>query len=82
MFFHQHIMCDSLGEPHHILLCSELVYVDAIGPSIFSLCAVMLLGAEDPQVLNLRPVRLKFTVPLYDLPPAASPSMATCSRIG
>ena len=82
IFFHRHVVRDSLGEPHHILSCSEPVYVDAIGPSIFSLCAVTLLGAEDPQVLNPRPVRLKFTVPLYDLPPAASPSMATRSRIG
>jgi hypothetical protein len=79
IFFHRHVVPDEKHEPHHILSCSDMVYVDATSSSLFSLCAATLLGADDPLVV--RPVSVR-TVQPYPLDEAASPSEATRSKIG
>jgi hypothetical protein len=58
IFFYRHIAPDTNGEPHHIFSCSELVYIDAARPSLFSLCAAALLGAQDSRALVPRPVSM------------------------
>ena len=82
MFFYRHVAPDINGDPHHILSCSELVYIDAARPSLFSLCVATLLGAEDPHALDPRPVSVSITLQPYRLPATASASKATCSNIG
>jgi len=65
MFFYRHIAPDINGEPHHILSCSELIYIDAARPSLLSLCAATLLGAEDPHASDPRPVSMRITLQPY-----------------
>jgi hypothetical protein len=80
IFFHRHEVPDINGESHHVLSCSKPVYVDAARPSVFSLCAAMLLGAHDARAFSLRLPSTRFTVQPYSLPQAASPSEATRSH--
>jgi hypothetical protein len=82
MFFYRHVAPDANGAPHHILSFSELVYIDATGPSLISLCAATLLGAQDPHTGTLipRPVSVKITLRPYPIPQTASASNATRHR--
>ncbi len=82
IFFFRLVAPDINGEPHHILSCSELVYIDAAGPSLISLCVATLLGAQEPQALVPRPVSVRITLQPYPLPPTASASKTTRSNIG
>jgi hypothetical protein len=83
IFFHRRIAPDTNGESHHILSCSELVYINAAHPSLFSLCATTLLGAQDPRALVPGPVDLRITLQPYPLPPTASAGdAARRSKIG
>lgn len=72
IFFYRHVAPDINGDPHHILSCSELVYIDATGPSLFSLCAATLLGAEDPHALDPKPVIVRITLQPYPFPSTAN----------
>jgi hypothetical protein len=82
IFFYRHIVLDTNGEPHHILSCSDLVYIDAAHPSLFFPRAATLLGTQDPRALVLRPVSLIIILQPYPLPPTESAGEATCSKIG
>jgi hypothetical protein len=78
ILFYRHIVRDANEEPHHILSCSEVVHVDATSPSLFSLCAAMLLldAASAP-----RPMSMRNTLQPYSIPSTAGPSRATRSNM-
>jgi hypothetical protein len=80
MFFFRYEAPDTNGDLHHILLCSELVYCDAISPSLFSLCATTLLGQPDGLVVKSS-TRSTFTLQPYQLPPTAGGRPATGSNV-
>lgn len=80
ILFHRHMATDTNGEPHHIISCSDPVYLDSANPSLFSLCAATLLGIQDPHALDTEPVSAEITLQPYTFPLAARPSNATRSK--